>query len=379
MSPACRARGLERIRATDAAHDARWRHRIDAHKAAGKRAIHKRTMLARVNHLAPAEKAPPSIDEEVAAYAWSLMSVRARRSWAASPPAERKAIMSKRIAAVRTAYMARRSARLDGALWVAAWNTLTPAQRKAWPGMSSKNRTRLKITALASARAARRAKRANDRLPALDRRHDTAMTPTERDAWKLMTEAERASTPSGARLTAQWNAERGKRIAARKQWRRAVSHALAARAAAARTAAPSTSPDQKTTPAPPPRTPAAKPAPAEPQKPDTKPPTQPTTQPTPPAQPTPAPTPPATAPATQATPATTGELVCKTSPVARVWIDGQDTGRTTPIESNRSIKLTPGRHIVTFVVSGQMFQFGVTIEAGKTTTLLEILPMKKPD
>jgi hypothetical protein len=69
-----------------------------------------------------------------------------------------------------------------------------------------------------------------------------------------------------------------------------------------------------------------------------------------------------------------GFLIANTLPWSRVWIDGKDTGRHTPIAAGAKLSLQPGRHTVTFVTKdGQRFDFEVTIEAGKVARLVKKL------
>src|SRR5690349_10856746 len=45
-----------------------------------------------------------------------------------------------------------------------------------------------------------------------------------------------------------------------------------------------------------------------------------------------------------------GYLVVYSTPHARIFVDGRDTKRTTPITQRGRITLTPGKHTLTFVV-----------------------------
>ncbi|HLU66587.1 MAG TPA: protein kinase, partial [Kofleriaceae bacterium] len=71
-----------------------------------------------------------------------------------------------------------------------------------------------------------------------------------------------------------------------------------------------------------------------------------------------------------------GTFTAFTKPWARVYIDGKDTGKMTPIAPRSAITLSPGRHKVTFVVDDQKFHFRVTIEPGKRTNMVKVLPVK---
>jgi len=69
-----------------------------------------------------------------------------------------------------------------------------------------------------------------------------------------------------------------------------------------------------------------------------------------------------------------GYLIAATSPVARVQIDGRETGRWTPVPPANPIALAAGDHTVEFVTaSGQKLEEQVTIEAGKTKSLIRKL------
>ncbi|HUH04340.1 MAG TPA: PEGA domain-containing protein, partial [Kofleriaceae bacterium] len=74
---------------------------------------------------------------------------------------------------------------------------------------------------------------------------------------------------------------------------------------------------------------------------------------------------------------TQGYLIANTTPWARVWIDGKDTGRSTPIARRSKIKLAPGKHKVVFVVGNQKFPYSVVITAGETSKLVKDLVVKE--
>ncbi|MCC6748746.1 MAG: PEGA domain-containing protein [Deltaproteobacteria bacterium] len=71
-----------------------------------------------------------------------------------------------------------------------------------------------------------------------------------------------------------------------------------------------------------------------------------------------------------------GFLVANTTPWAKVLIDGQDTGRTTPIAPRSKIPLKAGKHTVTFVVEGKRFSFPLSVKAGETARLIKQLPVE---
>ncbi len=71
-----------------------------------------------------------------------------------------------------------------------------------------------------------------------------------------------------------------------------------------------------------------------------------------------------------------GLFTAYTKPWARVWIDGRDTGKMTPIAPRSAIPLSPGSHKVEFVVGDQKFPFSVTIRPGEKKNLVKVLPLK---
>ena len=71
---------------------------------------------------------------------------------------------------------------------------------------------------------------------------------------------------------------------------------------------------------------------------------------------------------------TKGCLWANASPKARVFVDGRNTGRNTPISGRRALLLRPGRHRVTFMTSaGKRFTYGVTIRRCHVTKLIRSL------
>ncbi len=70
---------------------------------------------------------------------------------------------------------------------------------------------------------------------------------------------------------------------------------------------------------------------------------------------------------------TQGYLTAVTKPWARIYIDGKDTGKQTPVTVGAKLKLKPGIHKVTFVADGKKYNFSVTITAGKTTKMVKKL------
>ena len=69
-----------------------------------------------------------------------------------------------------------------------------------------------------------------------------------------------------------------------------------------------------------------------------------------------------------------GYLLANTRPWSKVFVDGKYTGRETPIPPDKRLKLTAGKHKVTFEIpGGKRFDFEVVIEANKTLKLIKRL------
>ncbi|NMB77156.1 MAG: protein kinase [Myxococcales bacterium] len=69
-----------------------------------------------------------------------------------------------------------------------------------------------------------------------------------------------------------------------------------------------------------------------------------------------------------------GFLLANTVPWSKVYVDGEYTGRETPIAPDKKIRLPAGRHKVSFETSsGKRFDFEIEIEAGKDTKLIKRL------
>jgi hypothetical protein len=75
-------------------------------------------------------------------------------------------------------------------------------------------------------------------------------------------------------------------------------------------------------------------------------------------------------------PTAPGSFSAFTQPFARVFIDGKDTGKTTPIPPRSAIPLPPGKHDITFVVGEQRFTYRVTIAPGKNENLVKTLRLQ---
>jgi serine/threonine protein kinase len=63
-----------------------------------------------------------------------------------------------------------------------------------------------------------------------------------------------------------------------------------------------------------------------------------------------------------------GYLTAVTRPVAQVFVDGSDTGLTTPV-AGRSLPLAPGKHKVVFVYAGGKTGYTITVKPGETLQL----------
>jgi hypothetical protein len=66
-----------------------------------------------------------------------------------------------------------------------------------------------------------------------------------------------------------------------------------------------------------------------------------------------------------------GTLVISTMPSARVYLDGRDTGLSTPV---RSLEVTAGRHSIGLrIASGTVHRVTVDVEAGQTVRIIRSL------
>jgi serine/threonine protein kinase len=68
-----------------------------------------------------------------------------------------------------------------------------------------------------------------------------------------------------------------------------------------------------------------------------------------------------------------GQLIVSSRPWARVWIDGKDTGRYTPVPLAAPLWLSAGSHRVGLQVGQQSFEYSVTITGGGVTKLIKDL------
>ncbi|MCA9672351.1 MAG: hypothetical protein KC503_42445, partial [Myxococcales bacterium] len=67
-----------------------------------------------------------------------------------------------------------------------------------------------------------------------------------------------------------------------------------------------------------------------------------------------------------------GQLVVKSRPRARIFVDRKDTGRMSPT----ALELKPGFHMVTFHIKGQKFSYGVMVHRGRRVDLSRTLPVR---
>jgi hypothetical protein len=67
-----------------------------------------------------------------------------------------------------------------------------------------------------------------------------------------------------------------------------------------------------------------------------------------------------------------GWVQLTSKPSAKILVDGNDTGLSTPI-TGRTLALTPGKHRITFQIGGDKYTFTVTVKAGETVTLDKML------
>jgi hypothetical protein len=91
--------------------------------------------------------------------------------------------------------------------------------------------------------------------------------------------------------------------------------------------------------------------------------------------PVPAPAPVAAPPAADEN-AEPGYLVADTTPWARLIVDGQDTGKMTPIAARARIAISAGKHVVTFVVGEEKFSYTIMVEPGQEYSLKKDLPVE---
>jgi serine/threonine protein kinase len=81
----------------------------------------------------------------------------------------------------------------------------------------------------------------------------------------------------------------------------------------------------------------------------------------------------APAPRPDATAGRPGLLIVSSRPWARVWVDGKDTGRYTPVPRANPLELPPGNHRVGLQIGQQVFEYDVSIASGAVTKLIKDL------
>ena len=68
-----------------------------------------------------------------------------------------------------------------------------------------------------------------------------------------------------------------------------------------------------------------------------------------------------------------GGLITSSEPVARVAIDGKDTGRWTPISTSRPLEIPPGEHLVTYTDSdGRKANRNIQVPVGEMVRVPEV-------
>jgi hypothetical protein len=72
-----------------------------------------------------------------------------------------------------------------------------------------------------------------------------------------------------------------------------------------------------------------------------------------------------------------GYLRIASTPPARIFVDGADTGLRTPIRGDK-LPLAAGRHKVTFLVGDSKYTFSVRIKAGETLNLTKTFEEPPP-
>ena len=68
-----------------------------------------------------------------------------------------------------------------------------------------------------------------------------------------------------------------------------------------------------------------------------------------------------------------GYFTAFTKPYARVFVDGVDTGKMTPITPSNRLRLAPGRHKIAFRVDDQVHDYVVVIKNGETFKFAKVL------
>jgi serine/threonine protein kinase len=63
-----------------------------------------------------------------------------------------------------------------------------------------------------------------------------------------------------------------------------------------------------------------------------------------------------------------GYAAITSNPSAKIWVDGKDTGLSTPIAAH-ALPLSPGKHKITFVLGNDKTTYTINVKAGETTPL----------
>jgi len=68
-----------------------------------------------------------------------------------------------------------------------------------------------------------------------------------------------------------------------------------------------------------------------------------------------------------------GFLIVVSRPPSKIFVDGKDVGRKTPVPPSNPLSLSAGRHKITLEVGGKRHDFKVTVKAGQTGKLIKTL------
>jgi hypothetical protein len=69
--------------------------------------------------------------------------------------------------------------------------------------------------------------------------------------------------------------------------------------------------------------------------------------------------------------------VVSSQPWARVFVDGEDTGRNTPVPPADPLQLDAGKHRITLEVDDKKFTFEVEVKPGEMSKLIKTLPVSR--
>jgi hypothetical protein len=70
-----------------------------------------------------------------------------------------------------------------------------------------------------------------------------------------------------------------------------------------------------------------------------------------------------------------GFLIVGSTSRAKIYVDGEDTGRLTPVASSNPLSLKPGRHEIVLEAGEEKSTFQVVIKPGETSRLMRMLPV----